>query len=196
MAVGLTPAVFLDKDGTLIEDVPYNVNPQLVRLVAGAGQALWKLKKAGYKLIVISNQSGVARGLFQQSALLQVSEKIQQLLAPFGVMIDDFYYCPHGSNDACECRKPKPGLIQRAVNEHGIDPKRSWMIGDILHDVEAGNRAGCHTIHVDNGSETEWQPGEYRQPDKTAGSLREAAEIIRNQSPERRRYEQQISYHY
>ncbi|MEO8163024.1 MAG: HAD family hydrolase, partial [Ilumatobacteraceae bacterium] len=157
-------AVFIDKDGTLIRDVPYNIDPANVHLTAGAGQALRHMKNAGYKVIVISNQSGVAKGLFEERALLPVNERIQTLLAPYGVKVDAFYYCPHGPGDGCECRKPKPGMILRAAAGHVIDLQRSWMIGDILHDVEAGNRAGCYTIHLDNGGETEWVRGDYRQP--------------------------------
>ncbi|SFN79484.1 D,D-heptose 1,7-bisphosphate phosphatase [Nitrosospira briensis] len=171
-------AVFIDKDGTLIHDVPYNVDPKNVRLTMGAGRALWRMKNAGYQLIVISNQSGVARGLFEEKHLLPVNRRIQTLLAPYGVKIDAFYYCPHGPDDDCECRKPMPGMILRAARDHGFDPQISWMIGDILNDVEAGNRAGCRTIHIDNGNETEWIRSAYRQPLYTVRDLTEAADII------------------
>jgi D-glycero-D-manno-heptose 1,7-bisphosphate phosphatase len=176
-------AVFIDKDGTLIHDVPYNIDPANVRLTAGAGQALRHMKNAGYKVIVISNQSGVAKGLFEERALLPVNERIQTLLAPYGVKVDAFYYCPHGPGHGCECRKPKPGMILRAAADHVIDLKRSWMIGDILHDVEAGNRAGCHTIHFDNGGETEWVRGDYRQPLYAVKDLAAAADIICHYAP-------------
>jgi histidinol-phosphate phosphatase family protein len=171
-------AVFIDKDGTLIEDVPYNVDPANVRLTAGAGQALRYMKNAGYKLIVISNQSGIAKGLFEERELLAVSERIQTLLEPYGVEVDAFYYCPHAPGDGCECRKPTPGMILRAAVDQVIDLRRSWMIGDILNDVEAGNRAGCYTIHLDNGGEREWVKGDYRQPLYAVKDMSAAADII------------------
>lgn len=171
-------AVFIDKDGTLIQDVPYNVDPQHVRLVLGAGRALCRMREAGFKLIVISNQSGIARGLFKEQDLLPVNRRIQSLLAPYHVEIDAFYYCPHGPCDHCGCRKPRPGMILQAGEDHVINPQISWMIGDILNDVEAGNRAGCGTIHFDNGNETEWLKGDHRQPLHTVQDWFKAADII------------------
>ena len=171
-------AVFIDKDGTLVDDVPYNVDPQCVRLMAGAGRALHGMKEAGFKLIVISNQSGIARGLFKEQDLMLINRKIQSLLAPYDVEIDAFYYCPHGPADHCGCRKPQPGMILQAAKDHAIDPQISWMMGDILNDVEAGNRAGCSTIHFDNGNETEWLKGDYRQPLHTAQDWFKAAGIV------------------
>ena len=179
------PAVFLDKDGTLIEDVPYNVDPDLIRLAPGAGVGLPLLHAAGYRLIVISNQSGVARGLFPEAALAGVEARLRALLADLGVPLAGFYYCPHhpeGSVDsyavACACRKPEPGLILRAAHEHGIDLARSWFVGDILHDVEAGRRAGCRTVLIDNGNETEWLLSPQRLPHHLAADLAQAAHII------------------
>ena len=171
-------AVFIDKDGTLIHDVPYNVDPKNVQLTMGAGRALRRMKNAGYQLIVISNQSGIARGLFEEKDLLPINRQIQALLAPYNVKVDAFYYCPHGPDDGCECRKPMPGMILRAARDHAVEPQISWMIGDILNDVEAGNRAGCRTIHIDNGNETEWIRSDYRQPLYTVRDLAEAADII------------------
>jgi D-glycero-D-manno-heptose 1,7-bisphosphate phosphatase len=138
-------AVFLDKDGTLVEDVPYNVDPGRIRLTAGAVEGLCALHGAGYRLVVVSNQSGVARGYFPERALAVVEIRLRELLAEAGVPLAGFYYCPHHPHGsigayavACPCRKPAPGLIVRAATEHGIDPGRSWLIGDILDDVEAG----------------------------------------------------------
>ena len=133
---GRTPdrraAVFLDKDGTLVEDVPYNVDPALIRLGPGAADGLRLLHAAGYPLIVISNQSGVARGYFEEAALGAVEVRLRELLGEVGVPLTGFYYCPHhpeGSVAAyavgCECRKPLPGMIVRAADEHGIDLARS-----------------------------------------------------------------------
>jgi D-glycero-D-manno-heptose 1,7-bisphosphate phosphatase len=175
---GTGKAVFIDKDGTLIHDVPYNVDPRRVSLTKDAGAALGRMKKAGYQLVVISNQSGIARVLFEEKDLLPVNRQIQQLLAPCGVQIDAFYYCPHGPHDECQCRKPRPGMILQAARERMIDTRNSWMIGDILNDVEAGNRAGCRTIHLNNGNETEWIKGNYREPAYSVWNLTEAADII------------------
>ncbi len=179
------PAVFLDKDGTLIEDVPFNVDPALIRLTPGAGEALRSLRDAGFKLIVVSNQSGVARGLFPEAALARVAERLDALLAEWDVRLDGFYTCPHHPEGsvpeyaiACACRKPAPGMILAAAREHGVDLQRSWLIGDILNDVEAGRRAGCRTILLDNGNETEWELSAERRPDFVAPDLGAAAERI------------------
>ena len=188
-ADGRTPggraAVFLDKDGTLVEDVPYNVDPALIRLGPGAIEGLRLLHAAGYPLVVISNQSGVARGYFAEEALGAVEARLRELLGEAGVPLDGFYYCPHhpeGSVDhyavACACRKPLPGLIVRAAREHDVDLARSWFVGDILHDVEAAHRAGCRAVLLDNGHETEWETSPLRTPDLVAPDLAEAARAI------------------
>jgi len=190
MAMKRGKAVFIDKDGTLIHDVPCNTDPGQVRLTAGAGRTLRILKLAGHKLIVISNQPGIAGKRFKAQDLLAVNRRIQTLLAPYGVAMDAFYYCPHGPEDGCQCRKPRPGMILRAAEEHAVDLRQSWMIGDILHDVEAGNRAGCHTIHFDNGNETEWVKGDYRQPEHSVKALTETADIICRRAGRQRWYEQ------
>lgn len=179
---GAGAAVFIDKDGTLIDNVPYNVDPALIRLAPGAGEALVRLKQLGYRLIVISNQSGVARGYFPESAIEGVKTRLAELLSEYDVALDGFYYCPHHPKGtvaayahACDCRKPHTGMFLIAAREHAIDLKRSWMIGDILDDVEAGHRAGCRSILIDNGNETEWDASPLRQPDHTVAGLKEAA---------------------
>jgi D,D-heptose 1,7-bisphosphate phosphatase len=178
-------AIFLDKDGTLIEDVPYNVDPGLIRLAAGADEGLARLRACGFRLIVISNQSGVARGYFGEEAIGAVRERIHELLDQVGVGLDGFYYCPHHPDGivpeysvACDCRKPQPGMILAAAREHAIDLGRSWFIGDILDDVEAGRRAGCWTALIDNGNETEWERSPLRWPDIMARDLAEVARLI------------------
>ena len=181
-------AVFLDKDGTLIEDVPYNVDPALMRFLPGTAAGLRALHAAGFRLIVVSNQSGVARGYFPEAALAAVEARLRALFAEAGVPLAGFYYCPHHPDGSvpeyavsCLCRKPFPGLIVRAAREHGIDRARSWLIGDILHDVEAGHRAGCRAILIANGNETVWELSPARTPDALAADLAEAAEIISGQ---------------
>jgi histidinol-phosphate phosphatase family protein len=178
-------AIFLDKDGTLVHDVPYNVDPEKICLTSGAAAGLRALCRQGYRLIVVSNQSGAARGYFAPSALEGVRRRPHELLAADGVALDGFYWCPHHPKGvvpelavACECRKPAPGLLFRAARELGIDLRASWLVGDILDDVEAGRRAGCRTVLLNNGHETRWEWGPYRQPDTVAADLEEAARLI------------------
>lgn len=181
----LRPAIFLDKDGTLLEDVPYNVDPKQMRFSRGAAEALTRLAALDVPLFVISNQPGVARGRFESSRLDAVCKQLAAMFASRGATLTAAYFCPHdprGSVAAfafdCACRKPRPGLLQRAASEHGIDLQGSWMIGDILDDVEAGKRAGCRAVLVCNGNETEWRGGVYRQPDHLVRDLAEAAQLI------------------
>ncbi len=181
----MNKAIFLDKDGTLIHDVPYNVDPERIQLQPGAGQCLKALQQNGYKLVLISNQSGVARGYFAEKALKNVEGKIQDLLAPYNVKLDGFYYCPHHPQGtvaayavSCTCRKPMPGMLLKAAKELDLSLSGSWMVGDILDDVEAGNKAGCRTILINNGNETEWIHGPFRQPTQRVRSITEIADII------------------
>jgi histidinol-phosphate phosphatase family protein len=187
---GTRRAVFLDKDGTLVEDVPYNVDPKKIRLVPGAVEGLQALYQNGYRLVVVSNQSGVARGLFPETALAVVERTLRRLLASFGVPLAGFFYCPHHPEGSvasyavdCRCRKPAPGMLRRAAAELGLDLAESWMVGDILDDIEAGRRAGCRTVLVDNGNETEWRRGPRRRPHHVARDLAEAARLILAATP-------------
>jgi D-glycero-D-manno-heptose 1,7-bisphosphate phosphatase len=187
-------AVFLDKDGTLLKNVPYNVQPERMQLTAGAGAALRRLYAHGYALIVVSNQPGVALGYFDLPALRGVERQLRLLFAACSVPLAGFYYCPHHPRGrvgryavACRCRKPAPGLVLAAATIHDIDPTHSWMIGDILDDVEAGQRAGCRTILLDVGAETEWRRGPFRNPDFVAADLPAAAERITTAGSQRRR---------
>ena len=173
-------AVFLDKDGTLVQDVPYNVEPGLIRPVDGAWESLRLLQATGFQLIVVSNQSGIARGYFTEEDLLAVEGWLRATFEAAGASLTAFYYCPHihKSEDNCHCRKPKPGMLYRAAQEHDIDLASSWMIGDILDDIEAGNRAGCRTVLIHNHHETEWDLAPWRQPDFLVNDLISAARLI------------------
>ena len=178
-------AIFLDKDGTLLEDVPYNVNPAQMRFAPGAANGLRRLARLELPLIVISNQPGVALGLFEECHLHLVRKRLAQMFASVGAPLDGFYYCMHhplgrvpGLACQCECRKPAPGLVYRAAAEHGISLERSWFIGDILNDVEAGRRAGCETILLNNGNETEWLPGPLRVPHHVVEDLDQASLVV------------------
>ena len=178
-------AVFLDKDGTIIPDVPYNVNPDLITLKEGVIEGLELLKNEGYIFVVISNQAGVARGYFKYSELEKVKQKMDFLLNKKAIQIEAYYFCPHHPDGKvtefakkCNCRKPEPGMILQAAKDLEIDLPQSWMIGDILNDVEAGNRAGCKTVLVDEGNETEWMSGTFRTPTYVASYFLNAAEYI------------------
>lgn len=175
----------MDKDGTLIHNVPYNVDPEKIWLMEGAIAGLQRLHAAQYLLIVVTNQSGVARGYFPESALIAVRERLHQLLDKAGVPLAGFYYCPHHPQGSvtnyaieCECRKPYPGMLYQAAQEHDIDLSQSWLIGDILHDVEAGRSAGCRTVLLDNGNETEWKLSQARLPHHLAANLEDASRLI------------------
>lgn len=181
----MNKAVFLDKDGTLIIDVPYNVDHTLVELVNDCVDGLKTLQQNGYLLILVTNQAGIAYGYFEENRLQAVKNKIVTLLANYGITLNGFYYCPHHPGGIigqftknCSCRKPMPGMLLTAANEMDIDLMSSWMIGDILNDIEAGNRAGCRSILIDNGNETEWQTGAFRRPFAKVNSINEAANQI------------------
>lgn len=181
----LRRAIFFDKDGTLIEDVPHNVNPQRVVLGPRVVQGLAHLQQCGYALFIVSNQPGLAHGIFSEWALHHVLQHLRHMLGEQGIVIDGIYYCPHSPTgtvasyaSACTCRKPMPGMLQRAAGEHDIDLRRSWIVGDILHDVEAGHRAGCKAALVNNGNETQWQQSPLRMPDIMVNDVYSAAKTI------------------
>src|SRR5690349_565794 len=139
----MNKAVFIDKDGTLVEDVPYNVDPERICFTQDALAALRILKSHGYLLIVISNQSGIAHGYFSKDDLERLSGRLQEMAQMEGVEFDDFYFCPHHPAGrvleyavVCDCRKPQPGMLLAAARKYNIDLSASWMIGDILNDVE------------------------------------------------------------
>jgi D-glycero-D-manno-heptose 1,7-bisphosphate phosphatase len=187
----MNKAIFIDKDGTLIDDVPYNVNPDLITLKPGALEGLSLLKAQGFLLVMVTNQAGVAKGFFTEADLPAVEQRLQQLLGASQLQLDGFYYCPNHPegtvapyNMSCNFRKPMPGMLLQAAQEHNINLELSWMIGDILHDVEAGNRAGCRTILLDNGGETEWiKDNEFREPEFICADLLVAAKYILNAAP-------------
>ncbi len=169
-------AIFLDKDGTLIDNVPNNVDPARIRLSPGAKAATRQFARQGYKLLVVSNQPAIAQQRFSMGALLLSFEHIESLLHP--VALDGIVICPHDVQARCACRKPLPGMLVQAAIQHGIDLGSSWMIGDILDDIEAGQRAGCRTVLIDNGNETEWEMSALRTPHLVASNLLSAAKLI------------------
>jgi histidinol-phosphate phosphatase family protein len=137
-------AVLFDRDGTLVVDVPYNGDPERVEPVPGAADALARLREAGVPTAVVSNQSGIARGLLTDEQVRAVNARVDALLGPLGL----WAWCPHGPADGCDCRKPAPGLIMRAAKWLGVDPARCVVIGDVGADVEAARAAGARAILV------------------------------------------------
>jgi histidinol-phosphate phosphatase family protein len=140
------PALFLDRDGTLIEDVGYPRDPRRVRLLPAAAKALARLAAAGFALVIVSNQAGVGRGLVSRAEAEAVHAEVLRRFAAAGVSFDGAYYCYHAPDDGCGCRKPAPGLLLRAAAELGLDPGRSFMVGDKPIDLAAGAAAGCRGI--------------------------------------------------
>jgi D-glycero-D-manno-heptose 1,7-bisphosphate phosphatase len=147
-------AVFLDRDGTLIEDVGYLRDATQVRLLPGAANALCRLHAGGFLLVVVSNQSGLSRGLITPTQARAVADRVEECLQHEGVELDASYCCPHKPEDGCSCRKPGAGLLRGAVSEWGIDLGCSFFVGDKPSDIEAGRRAGCRTVLLDIGAET------------------------------------------
>lgn len=187
-------AIFLEKNGTLVEDLPsglaLGVEPRRIRLASGVGPALRLLARLDYRLFVVSHQPGIGHGRFSDSAMQAIGDRLTDLLFRENLILDGLYYCPHHDCPqdprgtlapfavACHCRKPMPGLLLKASLEHEIDLRASWMIGDVLDDVEAGNRAGCRTVLLDNGTESEWRLGPRRIPTRMAPDLYAAAVLI------------------
>ena len=172
-------AVFLDKDGTLIENLPWNCKTSNIRLLPKVNEGLRILTLLKYLLIIVTNQSGIARGLLSKENLFQIQRKMSVLFESEGSFLHAFYCCPHDDTPPfCNCRKPKDGLLRQAAQELDIDLKSSWMIGDILDDVEAGHRAGCRSVLIHNGHETLWDFSGPRMPDFVAYDLKEAALLI------------------
>jgi D-glycero-D-manno-heptose 1,7-bisphosphate phosphatase len=178
-------ALLLDKDGTLVENLPFNVDLERIRFMPGAARAVTRLARAGIRMAVVSNQPGVAFGYFPESALAGVERRLRGLFAQCGAELDGFHYCPHHPNAtvvryrcACGCRKPNAGLVQRALAAMHVDPGEAWMVGDILDDVEAAHAAGCRAILFDSGGETEWRTSPLRTPDHVTRRFATVADIV------------------
>jgi D,D-heptose 1,7-bisphosphate phosphatase len=156
------PAVFLDRDGTLNVERGYIRRPEDLELIAGVGPALRRLREAGFRLVVVTNQASIARGLATEAEIARVHERLEWALGREGASLDAIYFCPHHPGAAsagerpelkivCDCRKPAPGLIDRACADFGVDRARSWMVGDHTRDVEVGRRAGLRSLLVRTG---------------------------------------------
>lgn len=169
------PAVFLDRDGTLVEEVNYLSDLEDLRIFSFAVDSLELLKRHGYLIVVVTNQSGIGRGIFPESEMHAIHEHIGTELAG---LIDRFYFCPHEPDDGCECRKPNTGMIKRACEDLGIEIAGSWMVGDKSLDVEAGKNAGLTTILVRTGYGDRFDPDSMIQPDYIEDDLLQAAARI------------------
>jgi D-glycero-D-manno-heptose 1,7-bisphosphate phosphatase len=170
------PAVFLDRDGVIILEKNFQCDPQTIEFIPGSIDALVKLD--GFLLVVVSNQSGIARGYFAQDDVIKFHQALDSKLKHDGVSISAWYFCPHGPDDGCSCRKPRPGMILRAAQELPIDLDQSWIIGDKSSDIATGNAAGLKTIRVRTGYAGK-EPGAKKvRPDYTADNLLAAVKII------------------
>ncbi|MBA2395578.1 MAG: HAD family hydrolase [Ktedonobacteraceae bacterium] len=179
-------AIFLDRDGTLVHPFHYPSRPEHLQLYDNIGSTLWKLQRMGFLLIVITNQSGIARGYFSEEDLQYMHAYLRTELARWNVQLDAIYYCPHHPDGIipdlairCDCRKPQPGMLLRAASDYDLDLRNCWFVGDILDDVEAGNRAGCRTILVDLGTE-QISPSIQRHPTFVAHDTIHALHIIQS----------------
>jgi len=184
------PAIFLDRDGTIIEDAGFSSKAEQIRILAGTVLGLRRLAHAGFKLVVVTNQSGIARGLFTEDDLTRFHEALDQQLNLLGVRVDAYYVCPHHPDPAeatrkelgvdCACRKPKPGMLLRAAEDMRLDLGASWLVGDSWRDILAGQAAGVRTVkipHVPPERERP-RPPECQPPTAEAANLDDAADVI------------------
>jgi len=182
-------AVFLDRDHTIIEDPGYLTEPSAVRLLPGVDLALQSLAQEGFRLVVVTNQSAIARGLLTAEGLERIHAEMGRQLADRGVTLDGIYHCPYHPEGTVEPydqesddRKPSPGMLLRAAEDLGLDLANSWMVGDSPRDIEAGQRAGCRTIRVRRPSEEPAEEDEDVQADFTVRNLVEASRMIFRES--------------
>jgi histidinol-phosphate phosphatase family protein len=144
-------AVFLDRDGVINENrIDYVKNTNELKIFDFVGSAITELKSMGFLVVVVTNQSAINRGLTTEKLVNEIHDEIQKYLKNYETVIDRFYFCPHKPNEKCNCRKPRPGLLEKAILEIGIEPNKSWIIGDNDSDITAGIEVGCQTIKLDN----------------------------------------------
>jgi D-glycero-D-manno-heptose 1,7-bisphosphate phosphatase len=175
-------AVFLDRDGTVAEEVGYANHISRFVVYPFAAAAIRRLNEAGLPVIVVTNQSGVARGFFPESLIGQMHDKMVEELAAGGAHVDGVYYCPHIRDDQCSCRKPLPGMLELAAREHNLEISGSVLVSDRYNDIQMGHENGCRTLLVLTGygrGDYEWNHAKWpRQPDHVVENLADAAEII------------------
>ncbi len=171
-------AAFLDRDGTIAKDVHYCRRLEDFELLPLAAEGIRLLNQRGFKVIVVTNQSGIARGYFSEETLAKIHQKMKVELARQGAFVDAIYHCPHHPDEGCECRKPNPKLVRRAVNDHHIDLERSFVVGDLQMDIELGKAVSCKTILVLQEQQEEQLNSQSKPPDYIAADLHQAAEWI------------------
>lgn len=171
-------AIFLDRDGTLIEEVNFLSTVEETRLFSFTVEALRTLSDAGYDFVVVTNQSGVARGLFDKDAVNAIHEKIQADLRPHGLAIASFHFCPHMPDAGCECRKPGTGMIKQALEINEYELSESWVIGDKQLDVDLGHNAGARSVLVRTGYGASHEGLLVKDADIVADNLLDAARKI------------------
>lgn len=164
-------AVFLDRDGTICEDVDYLSRPDELKIFPFGAEAVRMLNENGFLVILITNQSGIARGFFDENALHEIHEKLASELVEQNAKLDAIYFCPHNSVDDCDCRKPKTGMIEQATKDFSIDLENSWMIGDKAIDVETGFNAKTKTVLVMSGYGRQEIKNLKKQPTITVENL-------------------------
>lgn len=168
-------AVFVDRDGTLMVDPVYARSPDQVRLLPGAAEGLRMLEEKGFSIVIVTNQSGLARGYFDEHNLAAVNARLRDELRARGAAFRALYYCPHHPEEDCSCRKPRPGLLLRAADELNLDLSASFTIGDRGWDIEAGKAAGTRTVLIsDNAMDDDGS----KRADFIAKNLVEAARLI------------------
>ncbi len=145
--------VFIDRDGTINVNYGYINNPNDFKMYPSVAKGIKLLQENGFKIIVITNQSGIARGYFSEKTLGEIHEKMKKDLSKEDAMVDAIYYCPHHPDEKCNCRKPKPGLLEKAIKDFDIDIEKSFIIGDRMLDVEAGYKIGLKTVLVPEDKE-------------------------------------------
>lgn len=171
------PAVFLDRDGVLIVEKDFLISRDDIEFFPRTFESLKSLNN-GFLKIVVSNQSGIARGYFTQEDVEKLNDIISHKLADKGIVIDAWYFCPHGPEDDCGCRKPRPGMLLEAAKKMNIDLNRSWMIGDKTSDIVAGKASGAKTVLVKTGYGGAEPGARDIHPDFTAADIREAIDYI------------------
>jgi histidinol-phosphate phosphatase family protein len=172
----MNKAVFLDRDGTIAKDVHYCRRVEDFELLPTVPEAVKLLNDNGFKVVVITNQSGIARGYFTEETLARIHQKLKNELVKCGAHVDVIYYCPHHPDDGCDCRKPGTVLFHKAAKDLDIDFKTSYMVGDMQMDIDAGKALGCKTVLLTTGPQSP-APNPQR-PDYTAGSLVETVQWI------------------
>jgi D-glycero-D-manno-heptose 1,7-bisphosphate phosphatase len=175
--------VLLDRDGTLIVERHYLSDPELVELLPNAAEGLRRMQHLGFGLVVVTNQSGIGRGYFDEDRLTQIHDRMHAVLRAEGLTLDGVYYCPHTPEDDCACRKPRPGLIEQAANDLYFEPAECVVIGDKASDIRLGQRVGATTILVRTGYGEQELDKLVSPPDAVVADLLKAASFIEHHLP-------------